>query len=69
MSDVVGLVPEEYGQGKYTLFCARNVVVRAGKYAVVFMFVAVGASVEYSRGHMWGVRIGASIFEEYGWCW
>jgi len=46
LSDVVGLVPEEYGQDKYTRFHAWKVVVRAGKYAVVFMFVAVGASVK-----------------------
>ncbi len=59
MSDVIGLggaVPEEYGQEKYTLFRARNVIVRAGKYAVVFMFVfiAVGASVKYNRGSCGG---------------
>jgi len=50
LSDVVGrggAVPIlEYGQEKYILIHAQNVVVRAGKYAVVSMFVTVGASVK-----------------------
>jgi len=50
-------------------FHAQNVVVRAGRYAVMFMFVAVGASVKYNRGQFWGIWVGASRFVNYGWCW